>query len=121
MPHKVLVVEDDESEAQLYEELFTDEGYEVRVVRDAERAIEAIREARPDVVVLDINMPGKDGLDLLRELMDVDPTLPVVLNTAYAAYKDNFMSWSAVAYVLKTSDSTELLQTVRNVLLRGTP
>ena len=61
-------------------------------------------------------MPGKDGLDLLREIMAIDHKLPVVLNTAYSAYQDNFMSWSAAAYVVKSSDTTELLQTVRNVL-----
>ncbi|MCC7495579.1 MAG: response regulator [Fimbriimonadaceae bacterium] len=119
MASEILIVEDDDSERILYEDVFTARGYEVRVAADAEAALQAIRERRPDVVVLDINMPGKDGLDLLREVMDIDNKLPVVLNTAYSAYQDNFMSWSAAAYVVKSSDPAELIDTVQNVLRGG--
>lgn len=121
MAHSILIVEDDESEALLYQEEFSEQGYQVRLAMEADSALAQIRAERPDLVVLDINMPGKDGLDFLRELMDIDPKLPVVLNTAYSAYQDNFMSWSAVAYVVKSSDLTELLQTVRNVLAGNAP
>ncbi len=115
----ILIVEDDESERILYEELFQEEGYQVEVVPDGETALKRIGEQHYDLVVLDINMPGKDGLDVLREAMNVDHKLPVILNTAYKAYQDNFMSWSAAAYVVKSSDPTELMQTVRNVLAGG--
>jgi DNA-binding response OmpR family regulator len=116
MPQSVLIVEDDQAEALLYQEEFADDGYDVRVAGTADEALAALRARRPDVIVLDINMPGKDGLDLLREIIALDHKLPVVLNTAYSAYQENYMSWSAAAYVVKSSDSTELLQTVRNVL-----
>lgn len=116
MSHQILVVEDDESERILYEEVLTEEGYEVTLAGDADSALAKLRENVPDLVILDINMPGKDGLDLLREIMDIDNKLPVILNTAYSAYQDNFMSWSAAAYVVKSSDTTELLQTVRNLI-----
>ncbi len=121
MSNRVLIVEDDESERILYEEIFSEEGFDVSLAPDADSALEAIKAQRPDVVVLDINMPGKDGLDLLREIMDIDNKLPVVLNTAYSAYQDNFMSWSASAYVVKSSDTTELLRAVRNVLVGDRP
>ncbi|NUP99380.1 MAG: response regulator [Armatimonadetes bacterium] len=121
MAQHILIVEDDESERILYEEVFTEQGYEVELAPDAEAALERMRARRPDLVVLDITMPGKDGLDLLREIMDIDHKLPVILNTAYSAYQDNFMSWSAAAYVVKSSDTTELLQTVRNVLAGEAP
>lgn len=116
MAHDILIVEDDQHERMLYEEDFTEQGYTVRLAADAEAALAEIRRQRPDLVVLDINMPGKDGLDLLREIMDIDNKLPVVLNTAYSAYQQNFMAWSACAYVVKSSDTTELLETVRNIL-----
>ncbi len=54
---------------------FTVLGYEVRLAQDADVALAMIRDKRPDLVVLDINMPGKDGLDLLREIMDIDNKL----------------------------------------------
>lgn len=115
----ILIVEDDESERILYEEIFKEEGYQVEIVPDGETAMKRIREQHYDLVVLDINMPGKDGVDVLRETMGVDHKLPVILNTAYPAYKDNYTTWSAAAYVVKTSDPTELVQTVRNVLAGG--
>jgi len=116
MAHDILIVEDDQHERMLYQEDFADHGYEVRLAQDADSALAQIKEKRPDLVVLDINMPGKDGLDLLREIMDLDNKLPVVLNTAYSEYQQNFMSWSAYAYVVKSSDTTELLETVQNIL-----
>ncbi|MBI2302723.1 MAG: response regulator [Armatimonadetes bacterium] len=121
MGSSVLIVEDDVNEALLYEEVFCEQGYEVRTCNRADAAVGAVKERRPDVVVLDINMPERDGLDLLRELMDIDRTLPVVLNTAFSAYQDNFMSWAAAAYVVKSSDYQELLQAVANVLAGGKP
>lgn len=121
MAHHILVVEDDESEALLYHEEFCEQGYDVQIATSADAALECVKQRRPDLIVLDINMPGKDGLDFLRDLMSLDPKLPVVLNTAYSAYQDNFMSWSAAAYVVKSSDLTELLQTVQNVLASNRP
>jgi DNA-binding response OmpR family regulator len=116
MGHHILIVEDEGNEALLYQEEFEEAGYDVTVANNADAALAAVRARRPDLVVLDINMPGKDGLDLLRELLDIDHKLPVVLNTAYREYQDQFMSWAAAAYVVKSSDPTELLQTVSNVL-----
>jgi DNA-binding response OmpR family regulator len=116
MSHHILIVEDESNEALLYREEFEDAGYEVTVATEAEAALAAVKAHRPDLVVLDINMPGKDGLDLLRELLDLDRKLPVVLNTAYREYQQQFLSWAAAAYVVKSSDPTELLQTVSNVL-----
>jgi len=75
MAHDILIVEDDQHERMLYEEDFTELGYEVRLAQDADVALAMIRDKRPDLVVLDINMPGKDGLDLLREIMDIDNKL----------------------------------------------
>lgn len=121
MAHHILIVEDDESEALLYDEEFGEQGYDVKVAASADAALDHVRSRRPDLIVLDINMPGKDGLDFLRDLMSLEPQVPVVLNTAYSAYQDNFMSWSAAAYVVKSSDLTELLQTVRNVLESNRP
>jgi DNA-binding NarL/FixJ family response regulator len=61
-------------------------------------------------------MPGMDGLEALGKLLAEDPKVPVVLNSAYSSYKDNFLSWSADAYVVKSSDLTELKETIRRLL-----
>ena len=100
---RVLIVEDDESMAELVGEELADEGYEVEVVYSGDEALAAIKSCPPAVVVLDINMPGKDGIETLNDIVGERGSLPVILHTAYSAYKDNYMTWSAVEYVVKSA------------------
>ncbi|HIE51386.1 MAG TPA: response regulator [Armatimonadetes bacterium] len=116
MAKQLLVVEDDESEGLYYKLALEREGYVVDVVDSADAAVAYVREHPPDAVILDINMPEKDGIEALGEMMAINPKLPVIINTAYSAYKDNFMTWSAVAYVVKSSDLTELKEVVGKVV-----
>jgi two-component system, response regulator, stage 0 sporulation protein F len=113
---KLLVVEDDPNQRRLYEQELEDEGYEVRTAACGKEALAEISKERPDLVIMDISMPGMDGIEALGKVLGVDNTIPVILNTAYANYKDNFLSWAADAYVVKSSDLTELKATVKTVL-----
>ena len=61
-------------------------------------------------------MPVMDGIEALTAMLGKDRQAPVILNTAYPQYKENFMTWGADAYVLKSSDLTELKQKIRAVL-----
>jgi DNA-binding response OmpR family regulator len=61
-----------------------------------------------------------DGIEALGHILSKDGTIPVVLHTAYSSYKDNFMTWSADAYVVKSADLSELKSRLREVL-GGTP
>ena len=115
-PPTVLVVEDDTNQRALYEEELLDEGYQVLTAGDGKEALARVREHQPDLVVLDINMPVMDGLDTLSQMLEENGHIPVILNSAYASYKDSFTSWSADAYVVKSSDLTELKTTVRRLL-----
>jgi CheY-like chemotaxis protein len=114
----VLIVDDDDHQRLLYRETFEADGHHVLEADDASGALEMVRTRRPDVVVLDINMPGLDGLDTLAAIHALDRRLPIVLNTAYAAYREQYVSWIADAYVVKSSDLTELRDTVRDVVAR---
>jgi CheY-like chemotaxis protein len=114
---RVLLVEDNENQRLLYREAFQDDGYEVVEAGDGWAALQCVERQPPDVVVLDIHMPGMDGLHTLARIHDLDHKLPVVLNTAYAAYKEQFVSWIADAYVTKSSNLTDLKCAVRRVLI----
>jgi DNA-binding response OmpR family regulator len=70
----------------------------------------------PDLVVLDIRMAGMDGIEALQRILERNNSIPVVLNTAFSSYRDNYLTWAADAYVTKSSDVTELLSTVKNLL-----
>jgi DNA-binding response OmpR family regulator len=115
-PYTVLVVEDDHNQRSLYEEELNDEGYRVLTASDGREALKIVQDQKPDLVVLDVNMPVMDGLDTLSQMLEHDNKMPVIINTAYASYKESFTSWSADAYIVKSSDLTELKQTVKKLL-----
>ncbi|MCX5913533.1 MAG: response regulator [Deltaproteobacteria bacterium] len=115
---KVLCVDDDLSLLRLYEDELAEEGYEVVLAKDGKEAIAKFEKERPQVVVMDIRMPVMDGIEALTNLLGKDRQVPVILNTAYPQYRENFMTWGAEAYVIKSSDLTELKQKIREVLDR---
>lgn len=79
----ILVVDDERDITSFVAELLTDEGYGVRVVNDGLSALAAIRAAPPDLVLLDVAMPGMSGTNVLRELRGGEfATLPVIMATA---------------------------------------
>ncbi|MCS6859845.1 MAG: response regulator [Abditibacteriales bacterium] len=104
----ILVVEDDPHQGLLYEQELMDEGYRVLRAMDGCEAIKMVEEHCPDCIVLDINLPVVNGLDALSIILHQQPGLPVIINTAYACYQDDFRSWAADAFVLKSSNLTEL-------------
>jgi DNA-binding response OmpR family regulator len=114
----ILIVEDDANQRLLYREIFEAEGFEVVEAGDGRTAIASIQRDPPDAVILDIAMPGMDGLQTLLRIHDMNRKLPVVINSAYAAYRDRYTSWLADAYVVKSSNPGELQCAVRAALGR---
>lgn len=112
----ILCVEDDRSVLQLYYEELTDEGYKVILANDGKEALSKYSKEKPDLVIMDIRMPGMNGLDVLTAILGKDRQASIIFNTAYLQHRENFMSWGAEAYVIKSSDLTELKQKVREVL-----
>ena len=118
----ILVVEDDPNQCLLYANEIRAAGYDVITAHDGREALEVVEKARPDLVVMDVSMPGIDGIEAMSRMLAKDHKLPIILNTAYATYRESFRSWSADAYVVKSSDLTELKDTIKKVLeLRSRP
>ena len=113
---RLLVVDDEANQGLLYEQELEDEGYDVVIARSGKEALEKVKGNSFDLVVLDIGMPEMDGLETLGRLLGIDNKIPVILCTAYPSYKDNFMSWAADAYVVKSMDLTELKEKIRESL-----
>ena len=113
---KILCIDDDLSLLRLYQEELSEEGYQVVLAKDGKEALAKFEKEKPQVVVMDIRMPVMDGIETLTTMMGKDRQVPVILNTAYPQYRDNFMTWGAEAYVIKSSDLTELKQKIREVL-----
>ena len=81
---KLLLVDDDDSIQLLYQEEFKDEGYQVDSARNGEEALARFAENRPDLVILDVMMPGLNGIEVLRQMKSRDPSVPVLINSAYS-------------------------------------
>jgi len=113
---KILCVDDDLSLLRLYQEELTEEGYKVILARDGKEAMAKFEKEHPDLVIMDIRMPVMDGIETLTAMLGKNRQIPVILNTAYPQYRENFMTWGAEAYIIKSSDLTELKQTIRKVL-----
>jgi CheY-like chemotaxis protein len=113
---KVLCVDDDRSLLRLYQDDLSEEGYKVILAKDGKEALSKLAQEKPQVVILDIRMPVMDGIGVLNAILGKDRQIPVILNTAYPQYRENFMTWGAEAYMLKSSDLTELKQKIREVL-----
>ena len=113
---KILVVDDEENIRLLYEDEFTEMGYEVLAVASGEEALELIQRERPDLVTLDIRMEGQDGIETLRMIKEIDREIPVILCTAYNVFKSEFGAWCSDAYIVKSSDLKELREKIRELL-----
>jgi len=112
----ILVVDDDESQRFLGQEVLTDEGYDVMVARDGKEALEKIDQRLPDLVILDIVMPEMDGMEAMTRIIRKHKKIPVILNTSYSRYREDFMTWAADAYVVKSPDFTELKEKIKELL-----
>ena len=113
----ILVVDDDENQRLLYQEVLTDEGYDVLVAKDGKEALEQVEQETPDLVILDIIMPEMDGVEAMTRILRKHRRIPIILNTSYAKYRDDFKTWAADAYVVKSSDFTELKAKIKELLL----
>ncbi len=116
----ILVVEDDKNQRLLYEQELKLEGYEVVTASDGKEALGKVQEQLPDLILMDINMPKMDGIETMGKILGKNKEIPIIINTAYSNYKDNFMSWAADAYIVKSSDLLELKGTVKEILAKKT-
>jgi two-component system response regulator (stage 0 sporulation protein F) len=113
---KILVIDDEENIRELYREELAEMGYEVTTVPSGAQALTLMETRKFDLVTLDIRMPEMDGLETLCRMKEKNPALPVILCTAYPEYKQDFGSWSSEAYVVKSSDTSQLRETVKKLL-----
>ncbi|MFN3692142.1 MAG: response regulator [Fervidobacterium sp.] len=116
MPKRILVVEDEPNMRLLVSEELSDAGYDVDEAENAEEAIRKFSERTYDLVTIDIEMPGMNGLELAGKLREIRRETKLVLLTAYSHYKSDMASWAADAYVVKSSDLTELKEIISRLI-----
>jgi len=114
----ILVVDDEIGIRNLIEAAFDPEEYEVLTSSSAEEALGVIKTHRPDLVLLDIRLPGMNGIEALKEIKKIDETIVVIMITAFGDEKDAFrcMRLGAAAYVNKPFDVNYITMLVQNYL-----
>ncbi len=109
---KILIVDDDESHLLLTTLELKDERWEVITASNGEEGIELFENERPDLAVVDVKMPGMDGLTLLKKMKEISPEIPVAIFTGYDE-KALTLPDEADAFVVKSSSYKELKEFVR--------
>jgi CheY-like chemotaxis protein len=115
---RILVVDDEQAIRLLYHEELTDAGYHVELAANAEEALQKLGAGRPDLMTVDVRMPGMDGLELVARVRERHRELPIIICTAYD-YRGDFGTWAGDAYVTKSSDLQELKAKVQELLSGG--
>lgn len=119
---RILVVDDDPGIRRVLTYNLSAEGFEVDAVEDGHQVLGAIGSFQPDLLILDVMMPGRDGLDVLSDLREQEGTrsIPVILLTAKATDEEVWAGWQAGAdyYVTKPFDLDEILSFVEYLSLQ---
>jgi two-component system response regulator (stage 0 sporulation protein F) len=113
---RILLVDDEESIHLLYREELEEEGYSVHSALSGEDALQKIQIVSPDLVILDINMPGMNGIEVLRQIKERNSKLPVIICTAYHEFKQDLGAWASDDFIIKSSDLDNLKVTVHQHL-----
>ncbi|MFN8035100.1 MAG: response regulator [Acidimicrobiia bacterium] len=121
MPIKVLLIEDDPEQVLLYSAVFHAAGYEVEVANDAVVAMTITRRFRPDLIVLDLGLPGGGGFEVLRRVRSMAHTIatPVLVLTASADRRDEAVAAGANAFLPKTCGHAQLLDVIEELTTDG--
>ena len=113
---RILVVDDEEAIRLLYKEELSEAGYAVELAADAAEALRLVQQSRPDLMTIDIRMPGMDGIELLARVREIYRDLPIIICTAYGDFRNDFGTWASDAFLTKSADLSELKEKIRELL-----
>lgn len=117
----ILIVEDEESMREALREWLTEGGYKVETAKDGEEGLKIISDHDVALVLLDLRLPGKDGISVLKEAKTIRPQLKVIIITAYPSPQTKIaaLKEGAVDYLPKPFDMNDLEKIIRGTLLPG--
>jgi two-component system cell cycle response regulator DivK len=120
MSNRILVVEDNEMNMQLFEYLLEESGFEIVMSTTGEEALKLATESKPDLILMDIHLPGMDGLSVVRELKAGGEMegVPILALTAHAMRgdKDRFLQAGCDGYISKPIDVKTFIPSIQQFL-----
>ena len=122
MAHKILIIDDNAMNRKLFGFLLKKAGYEVLEAEDGKQGIELAKKVIPGLILMDIQMPGMDGMTALKAIREIEATgeIPVIALTSYAMKGDRerFLSEGFVDYISKPIDNEGFLTSIKYTLER---
>ncbi len=118
MPHTILIVDDEPVAREFARKKITDNGYHVLTAANGEEALTALGQARPDLILLDVEMPKMNGYTFIAELAkkNLDPKIPVVVLTAHEELGPIFKRHGVRGYLIKPLKVEVLLAKIQEVI-----
>lgn len=120
MSVKVLLIDDEEEFVEVLAERLETRGFDVSKAYSADAGITAVKEKKPDVVILDVLMPGKSGIDALREIKQIDPIVEVMMLTGHATIDTAIegLKLGAYDYLMKPAETSDLIAKILRAYAR---
>jgi len=109
-------IEDESSVRLLYKEVFEEQGFQVVQAPDAEEALRMLKSHKPDIIILDLKMPGIGGRGFLEKFHRMKLKIPLVISSAYPYFCTDPSMPHVDAFVIKSGDLTELINKVRELI-----
>ncbi|MBW1773586.1 MAG: sigma-54-dependent Fis family transcriptional regulator [Deltaproteobacteria bacterium] len=117
----ILIIDDDDQLRKSFEKLLTEEGYGVENAPSGESGLKVVQSKAPDLVILDVRLPGMSGLETFQAIQGIDPKIPVIIMTAYGTTETAIeaIKMGAFDYILKPFDIPEMLTVITEALHAG--
>ena len=113
---RILLVEDEDNIRLLYKEELEDLGHEVIQASCGREAIEKFDLHHPELIILDIQMPGLSGIETMKLIREKSTKVSIIICTAYGEFKQDLQTWASDAYVVKSADLDDFLAAVNKIL-----
>lgn len=124
MTQTILLIDDDVDLTQVFQIILEREGFQVRVAHDGKKGLELLQETSPDLIILDMNMPGMGGIEFFHKIYDKDQEktkYPVLVTTARDNLETLFRDLHADGFLAKPFEMSELLKEVRRIFQKRNP
>lgn len=121
--NRILIIDDDEMQLNMLTSTLASEGYQIYATADGPQGIFIFKEQRPDLVLLDIGLPSMSGLDVLREIRELDPNAKVMVITGYGSVESVVLTIRSGAcdFIHKPYNIEMLLKKIESTLNASSP
>jgi len=115
---KILLADDDQEVRDIVKIILEKEGYAVSIAKDGNETLNAVKQDKPDLIILDYLMPGLSGVEVLNVLKSTDDSknIPVLMVTAHPTEKQRSLDAGAVDFITKPVEKTDLVLRIKSVL-----